>query len=113
MYKNIDEKGAFVNPQNLIINFNTHPDVGYDYLYNLEYEMSKDNTIRVLFLKFHESAHSKFDSVTKIDYSPRYLLNFDLEALDSHYNSISWYKRGKALSNSEKKEMMKEKRDMD
>ena len=103
LYKKVDEKGAFVNPQNLIINFNTHPDVGYNYLKNLENEMNEDNTIRILFLKFHESAHSKFDSINKKDISPRYLLNFDLEELDSHYDSITSSKKEYKLSDMEKK----------
>ena len=103
IYKKIGEKGAFINPQNLIINFNVHPDVGYNYINNLEYEINNDNTIRVLFLKFHEISHLEFYSAMKKDSSSRYLLNFELEKLDSHYDSIGVYKKGDELPDLEKK----------
>ena len=59
--------------------------------------------IKILFLKFHESAHSKFECGMKFGSSPRYLLNFELKMLDSHYDSIAEYKRGEELPESLKK----------
>ena len=59
------------------------------------------NTIRVLILKFHEISHSKFYSAMKKDSSSRYLLNFELEKLDSHYDSIALYKKGDQLPDLE------------
>ena len=64
---------------------------------------SDDNTARVLFIKFHESAHSKFDCGKNSDFTPRYFLNIELEKLDSHYDSITLFKFGKDLADSEKK----------
>ena len=103
LYKKDDNKGAFVNPQNLIINFNTNPEVGYNYMKNVELEKNDDNTIRMLFLKFHESSHSKFDCTKVNDSSPRYALNFELEQLDSQYDLITEFKRGAELPPSEKR----------
>ena len=105
IYEKADNKEAFVNPYNLIINFNVHPDTGYHYINSIENEPDDDNMIKILFLKFHESAHSKFECGMKYDMeSPRYLLNFELKMLDSHYDSIAQYKRGgEELPNSLKK----------
>ena len=87
----------------MIVNFNTHICVGYNYIKNLENEVDDDNMIKILFLKFHESAHSKFECGIKFDSSPRYFLNFELEKLDSHYDTIAEYKKGAELPNSDKK----------
>ena len=106
IYKISDRKSAFVNPQNLIINFSCSRDVGYFYkksFVNLVSKKNVDNTARILFLKFHESAHSKFECGKYSDVSPRYFLNIELEKLDSHYDSIISYKLGKKLTDSEKK----------
>ena len=103
VYKKYDNRGAFINPQNLIINFNSDKDVGYDYKKSLVNEKDINNTVKVLFLKFHESAHSKFECGKKSDFSPRYLLNCELEKLDSHYDSIASYKLGKELRTYEQK----------
>ena len=104
IYEKADNKEAFVNPYNLIINFNVHPDTGYNYINSVENEPDDDNMIKILFLKIHESAHSKFECGMKYDTSPRYLLNFELKMLDSHYDSIAQYKRrAKELPNSLKK----------
>ena len=103
IYKKCDNRGAFVNPQNLITNFNKDRDVGYFYKKSLVNEKSVDNTARVLFIKFHESAHSKFECGKKNDFTPRYFLNNELEKLDSHYDSITSFKLSKILNDSEKK----------
>ena len=103
IYKKCDNRGAFVNPQNLITNFNKDRDVGYFYKKSLVNEKSVDNTARVLFIKFHESAHSKFECGKKNDFTPRYFLNNELEKLDSHYDSITSFKLTKILNDSEKK----------
>ena len=103
IYKKCDNRGAFVNPQNLITNFNKDRDVGYFYKKSLVDEKSVDNTARVLFIKFHESAHSKFECGKKNDFTPRYFLNNELEKLDSHYDSITSFKLTKILNDSEKK----------
>lgn len=103
LYKKDDNKGAFVNPQNLIINFNTSNDVGYNYIKNLELEKNDDNTIRIFLLKLHESSHIKFGCGKGDDSSPRYLLNFELETLDSQYDLITEFKKGAELQTSEKK----------
>ena len=102
-YEHNDNNGAFVNPQALIINFNILDDVGYNYENDLGDEEDDDNTVRVLFLKFHESSHSKFECGIKKDLSPRYLLNFELQKLDSHYDTIAALKKGAQLLDSEKK----------
>ena len=102
-YDQNDNIGAFVNPQSLITNFNIIDDVGYNYYNDLENEENDNNTIKVLFLKFHESSHSKFECGIKKDLSPRYLLNFDLQKLDSHYDTIASLKKGTQLLDSEKK----------
>ena len=39
----------------------------------------------------------------KFDSSPRYLLNFELKKLDSHYDTIAEYKKNAELPESEKK----------
>ena len=83
IYKINDKKISFVNPQNLIINFNGSRSVGYFYTNSLVNEKSVDNTARVFFIKFHESAHSKFECGKYSDASPRYFLNIKLEKLDS------------------------------
>ena len=98
-----NSRAAFVNPYNLIINFNVHTKVGYNYVDDLLIEVDDDNMIKILFLKFHESAHSKFDCSARFVPSPRYFLNNDLEKSDSHYDSIAEYKEGKKLNESEKK----------
>ena len=103
IYKKSNKRGAFVNPQNLIINFSRERSVGYFYQNSLENEKSDDNTARVLFIKFHESAHSKFECGKNGDASPRFFLNIELEKLDSYYDSIISYKLGKELTYSEKK----------
>ena len=59
--------------------------------------------VKILFLKFHESAHSKFELGIKFDSSPRYLLNIELDQLDTQYDLITEYKRGYELLKSEKK----------
>ena len=103
IYKINDKKSAFVNPQNLIINFSGSRSVGYFYTNSLVNEKSVDNTARVLFIKFHESAHSKFECGKYSDTSPRYFLNIELEKLDSLYDSIISYKLGKVLNDFKKK----------
>ena len=103
IYEKADNKAVFVNPNNLIINFNSHRNVGYNNIKELEYERDEDSTIKILFLKFHESAHSKFESTMKVGPSPRCILNYELKKLDSHYDSIVEYKRGVELPDSEKK----------
>ena len=103
IYEKADNKEAFVNPYNLIINFNVHPDTGYHYINSIENEPDDDNMIKILFLKFHESAHSKFECGMKFGSSPRYLLNFELKMLDSHYDSIADSARGEELPESLKK----------
>ena len=103
IYEKSDGKAAFVNPYNLIVNFNSHTCVGYNYINDLENEVDDDNMIKILFLKFHESAHSKFECGIKFDSSPRYFFNFELEKLDSHYDTIAEYKKGAELQNSDKK----------
>ena len=103
-------KNNFLNNQylkdtlrNLIINFNTSNDVGYNYIKNLELEKNDDNTIRIFLLKLHESSHIKFGCGKGDDSSPRYLLNFELETLDSQYDLITEFKKGAELQTSEKK----------
>ena len=88
IYKINDKKSSFVNPQNLIINFNGSRSVGYFYTNSLVNEKSVDNTAKVFFIKFHESAHSKFECGKYSDASPRYFLNIELEKLDSLNDSI-------------------------
>ena len=103
IFKKNDEKGAFVNPQNLIMNFNVHPGVGYNYINNLETEIDDDNTVRIFFLKLHECVHSKFDSSMKMDSSPIYLLNADLKKLDYHYDTIAMFKKGGELTEKKRR----------
>ena len=88
IYKINDKKISFVNPQNLIINFNGSRSVGYFYTNSLVNEKSVDNTAKVFFIKFHESAHSKFECGKYSDASPRYFLNIELEKLDSLNDSM-------------------------
>ena len=102
IYKINDKKSSFVNPQNLIINFSGSRSVGYFYTNSLVNEKSVDNTARVFFIKFHESAHSKFECGKYSDASQRYFLNIELEKLDSLNDSIISYKLGKELTDSEK-----------
>ena len=56
----------------------------------------------VLLYKFHENSHSKFYCNIINDFSPRYLYNFDLEILDSHYDTIIEYKLRKKVNISDK-----------
>ena len=102
-YNNSKNLAAFVNPQTLIVNFNTDEDVGYKFNKNLEFEIDVNNTVKLLFCKFHESAHSKFDCGMKNHSSPRYLLNSDLKKLNACYDIIKEYKNGYKLKDSEKK----------
>jgi hypothetical protein len=83
---------AFVNPQTLIKSFNSSISCVYNYRKKLENEKSDNNTAKLLFYKFHENSHSKFDCGLNNDSAPRYLYNNDLEVLDNHYNSIIKYK---------------------
>ncbi len=99
----VKSQAAFVNPYNLIINFNVNAKVGYNYVNDLLKEVNENNMINNLFLKFHESAHSKFDCSAKFDASPRFFLDNNLKKSDSHYDSIVEYKEGKELNVSEKK----------
>ena len=102
-YNNSKNIAAFVNPQTLIVNFNTDEDVGYKYNKNLEFEIDVNNTVKLLFCKLHESVHSKFNCGMKNHSSPRYLLNSDLKKLDACYDIIKEYKNGCKLKDSEKK----------
>ena len=105
-FKKDDNPGAFVNPQNLIINFNIYRKMGYYFNENLENEKNINNTVKVLFYKFHESAHSKLDCGIKNSLSscsPRYMLNLDLKPLDTYHDKIVKFKKGRELKECEKK----------
>ena len=94
---------AFVNPQTLIKSFNSCKKCGFIYINNLETEKNINNTAKLLIYKFHENCHSKLDFQNHKSLSPRYLYNYDLKALDSHYDTIISYKLGKELPASDKK----------
>ena len=102
-YEKSGNIGAFLNPQNLIISFNVSYKVGYTYEQSLEDEINENNSVKLLFCKFHEIAHSKFNFGSKNDVSPRYLYNSKLEPLDTHYDTIYEYKNGKKPTNSDKR----------
>ena len=103
VFQKVEEVVAFVNPQNMIINYNVDPDVGYIYTYDMLNEESDDNTFKLLIIKFHESVHSKFDCGKNNIKSPRYLLNSNFETIDVHYDLFVKYKKGNKYRNSEKK----------
>ena len=94
---------AFVNPQTLIKSFNSCKKCGFIYINNLETEKNINNTAKLLIYKFHENCHSKLDFQNHKSLSPRYLYNYDLKALDSHYDTIIAYILGKELPSSNKK----------
>lgn len=103
LYNSPMDVPAFVNPQTLIKSFNSCKKCGYIYKKNLENEKNINNTAKLLIYKFHENCHSKLDCENHKSSSPRYLYNFDLEVLDSHYDTIIAYKLGKELPDTEKK----------
>ena len=103
IYDDNDKIPAFVNPQTLIKAYNVSEIAGYDYSKKLENEKNTDNTAKLLFYKFHENSHSKFNSGLQNEKSPRFLYNFNLEMLDIHYNEIIKYKFGDEPDQKSKK----------
>ena len=102
-FKQEDKVSAFIDGQTLVNNYNVSQfSPGYHFKENLEYEKSNNNTAKLLLYKFHENSHSKFYRNIINDLTPRYLYNFDLEILDSHYDKIIEYKLGKKVNISDK-----------
>ena len=79
---------AFTNPQTLLKNYNENPDVGYIYYNNLVDSVMINNTMKIFFIKFHEESHCKLKGGFIMKNSARFLLNYDLKVIDSHYDTI-------------------------
>ena len=62
----------------------------------LETEKNYDNTAKLVFYKFHENCHSKYNcKINKDKFAPRYLYDYNLNELDTYYDLIIQYKYGK------------------
>ena len=77
----IDNILAFNNPQTHVKSYNEK------FLKrdkeNVAYHKSNLNTVKILFLKFHENSHSKYSSNFKFDASPQFLYKYDLSILNN------------------------------
>ena len=104
IFNNKKIEPAFVDIKTLIKNYNTSKTIsGYRYKNKLETEKNYDNTAKLVFYKFHENCHSKYNcKINKDKFAPRYLYDYNLNELDTYYDLIIQYKYGKNPNNSDK-----------
>ena len=79
---------AFTNPQTLLKSYNENKTIGYFYFDNFAETESLNNTMKLFFIKIHEESHFKFKGGYYMKNSGRFLLDYDLKVIDSHFYSI-------------------------